>query len=281
MASHSEASPAGADLPSPAVITLLSALMAGRPRGGPTPAPGVQLETSIEIVHRACELGLVTRTGDSLEVTRKGLNAIRRARTLKTVERGAVVERSSLPDRPAIEHVQPAAAPVPVATSSPLGWLRRRTDRNGRPLITSEQHAAGERLSADLWRARLTPRITASWTGIPGAVRRTSPVGHGLHVGDAVIAAKMRVERALRAVGLEFSGLLMDVCGDLKGLEEFERANGWPQRSGKVVLQIALDRLARHYGILPPESAEADYSARIRRWAEDEARPSIDGWMKR
>jgi hypothetical protein len=36
-------------------------------------------------------------------------------------------------------------------TESPLGWLRSRKDRNGRPLITDAQYVAGERLRADYW----------------------------------------------------------------------------------------------------------------------------------
>jgi uncharacterized protein DUF6456 len=52
--------------------------------------------------------------------------------------------------------------------------------------------------------------------------------------------------RALMAVGPEVAGILVDICCELKGLEDAEKANGWPQRAGKVALQIALTRLAKH-----------------------------------
>jgi hypothetical protein len=72
---------------------------------------------------------------------------------------------------------------------------------------------------------------------------------HPTALRDEVIAAKERVMRALIVVGPEVSGILVDICCELKGLEEAEKANGWPARAGKVVLQIALTRLAKHYGL--------------------------------
>jgi hypothetical protein len=93
---------------------------------------------------------------------------------------------------------------------------------------------------------------------------------------DDVIAAKERVRRALAAVGPELSGVLIDICCELKGLEEAERAQGWPKRAGKVVLQIALDRLARHYGLGVGEGRAR--RGGLRHWGSEDYRPTLDAW---
>jgi hypothetical protein len=131
-------------------------------------------------------------------------------------------------------------------TESPLVWLARRKGRDGRPLIEPVQLQAGERLRADFTRAQLMPRTTSDWTGsVSGGARGASPG----NFTETMIASRQRVRHALDAVGPEFSGLLLDVCCFLKGIADVETERGWPARSGKVVLQLALDRLARHYGL--------------------------------
>ncbi len=85
--------------------------------------------------------------------------------------------------------------------------------------------------------------------------------------------------RALMAVGPEVSGVLVDICCELKGLEEAEQENGWPQRAGKVVLQIALTRLARHYGLIG-DGAQRPARRSLRHWGSEDYRPTIDAWRK-
>ena len=85
------------------------------------------------------------------------------------------------------------------------------------------------------------------------------------------------MRRALAAVGPELSGVLIDVCCHLKGLEVKERQAGWPQRSGKIVLRIALKSLARHYGLIRDADADQSRGARVRHWGGDGYRPEIDG----
>ncbi|QFR31688.1 DUF6456 domain-containing protein [Ancylobacter sp. TS-1] len=148
---------------------------------------------------------------------------------------------------------------------SPLGWLARRRDREGRALVTATQFVAGERLRADFTRAGLTPRLTSDWSGVARSGRR-GPAG--LSLPEAALAARQRLSRALDAAGPEFAGLLLDVCCFLKGLEQLERERGWPARAAKVVLSLALDRLARHYGLA--EAARGPARGRLRAWKAPE-----------
>lgn len=126
---------------------------------------------------------------------------------------------------------------------SPLGWLATRKGRDGRAMISAAQLLAGERLRLDFTKAGLTPRVTTNWSDVG------SGGGGPEAFSDMVLAARGRVRAALAAVGPELSGVLLDVCCFLKGLELVEQERGWPSRAGKVVLGLGLDRLAVHYGL--------------------------------
>lgn len=131
------------------------------------------------------------------------------------------------------------------AEESPLDWLRRRRSRNGEPMIDEAAYQAGERLRTDIMLAGLLPGVTARWDAMPTGGGPVSPS----EATDRMIAARQRIRHAFDAVGSDFSDLLMDLCGFLKGLERIERERGWPPRSAKIVVRLALARLAEHYGI--------------------------------
>jgi Domain of unknown function (DUF6456) len=150
---------------------------------------------------------------------------------------------------------------------SPLAWLARRQGRNGRAMIEAHQLQAGERLRADFTRAHLMPRTTSNWASAIATERRGDT--RAVHFTDAMIAAQQDVNRALEAAGPEFAGLLVDVCCFLKGLADIEHERTWPVRSAKVVLQLGLERLARHYGY--GQEARGPARSRLRIWLAEDA----------
>jgi hypothetical protein len=123
---------------------------------------------------------------------------------------------------------------------SPLSWLRSR----GR--VDPRQFEAGERLRADYETASLGPRVTMRWDSAPGGSGRGRPAEH-LDPTQAQIAAKRRFDDALAAAGAGLSDILWRVVCAGEGLPVAERELGWPARSGKLVLCLALDRIANHY----------------------------------
>jgi len=123
---------------------------------------------------------------------------------------------------------------------SPLGWL------HARGLVSRRQFDAGERLRADWTMAQLGPRVTMRWDPAPvarGGRGADTPLDPTL----AGIAAKRRFDEAIAAAGKGLSDILWRVVCDGSGLEAAEAALGWPKRAGKLVLLMALDRVADYY----------------------------------
>ncbi|MEP3628893.1 MAG: DUF6456 domain-containing protein [Hyphomicrobiales bacterium] len=129
---------------------------------------------------------------------------------------------------------------------SPLARLYHRRGRSGGRLLSKIQFEAGECLRRDFEASRMSPKLGMT----------LGPKVDGGGYRDAAssamtgsIAAKQRTEQAMATVGPELGTLLLDVCCYLKGLELIERERQWPVRSAKVVLGVALNQLAVHYGL--------------------------------
>ena len=125
---------------------------------------------------------------------------------------------------------------------SPLSWLRARGH------VDARQYEAGDRLRGDYEMAALGPRVTMRWdAAAQGGTRRGPP--EALDPGLAQIAAKRRFDAAIAAAGPGLSDILWRVVCAGEGLAAAEKGLGWPSRAGKLVLGLALGRLADHYGL--------------------------------
>lgn len=122
---------------------------------------------------------------------------------------------------------------------SPISWLFARG------YLTRRQFAAGEALRRDYEMAQLDRMATMSWS----PVSRSSRVGDGLSYSEAQIAAKSRFDGALDMAGRDMRDICWRIICAGEALPNAEKDMGWPARSGKLVLRLALDRVADYYRI--------------------------------
>lgn len=125
-------------------------------------------------------------------------------------------------------------------SESPLGWLRARA------LVSVRQFDAGEKLRGDFERASLGPSVTMRWdaSGVRG---QSGLAPDALDRTTAQVAAKQRFDAAIAAAGAGLSDILWRTICACESVPDAERALGWPARSGRLVLGMALDRVADFY----------------------------------
>lgn len=123
---------------------------------------------------------------------------------------------------------------------SPLAWLHARGH------LYDRLFDAGERLRSDWERAQLGPNVTMRWD----PVRIKGQGGDAdLAPSERALVAKQRFDAALAEAGKGLEDILWRVVCAGESLPDAEKHLQWPARSGKLVLRLALDRVADYYRI--------------------------------
>ena len=135
---------------------------------------------------------------------------------------------------------RPARSVTVNLAESPLGWLLARG------LVSRLQYDAGERLRQDWERSELAPNVTMAWDSAPIA-RGRGGSAPGPEPSACQLDARRRFDAAVASAGPGLSDILWRVVCAGEGMRDAETALGWPARAGKLVLSLALDRLALYY----------------------------------
>lgn len=217
------------------------------------------------VLAEAVRLGLVCRRGGRLAATAEARAYLKRR--LCAAETTFADQHRDLA---AVTILRDGARETAVSNrlESPLAGLARLKEKTGERYLPESAITAGDRLHADFTRGGLQPRMTMSFEPrIAGRLK--GEAGAARELTDTALAARLRVARAVEAIGPELSGVALDVCCFMKGLETVERERQWPARSAKLMLRAALMALARHYA--PPARPSRSSHA----WGAEGYRPEL------
>ncbi|MDJ0643627.1 MAG: DUF6456 domain-containing protein [Erythrobacter sp.] len=122
---------------------------------------------------------------------------------------------------------------------SPIAWLHARGH------LEDRLFDAGEALRNDYERAQLSANVTMRWE----PVRVRTGGRQDLNATERQVAARQRFDAAMAEAGKGLEDILWRVVCAGEGLPQAEKVLGWPARSGKLVLRLALERVADFYRI--------------------------------
>lgn len=142
---------------------------------------------------------------------------------------------------------------------TPLQWLQARGRGKAFGLNDMELQA-GERLHDDFCRAERSPHQTMDWSRpvyVDGSASNKAD-----DIPQGVLDAQKRMAQALAYIGPGLADMAVEVCCLESGLEATEKKYALPRRSAKLMLKLALMRLAVHYGYQSASAAAVSFRMR-------------------
>ncbi|WP_417310273.1 DUF6456 domain-containing protein [Devosia sp.] len=244
----------------PASLRFVEVLLAGgvADRDGAVfrvAAKGRRAELPVAMVERLVSDGVIAGGGAHCMAGAQSASWLRRQRLKRMAPAEnphAAQHRVDRLDRDGVRHN---------LAESPLARLALGSGEGGSPFLAPHQIEAGERFRRLAERAQLRPRTTMSYSPAHTASGRD---GRAPEPADMAIDARRALAEIQAALPHDCAGVVMDVCGMEKGLQQIESERGWPRRSAKLVLRIALETLAGQWGLTA--TARGGDSRRPHRW---------------
>jgi hypothetical protein len=156
---------------------------------------------------------------------------------------------------------------------SPLRRLAVRDARSGVPFLKPHLVMAGERVRELVERGRLLPKVTLAYAPDRSAGRARQSRGEGAEITDMAIDARRQLADLRQRMSSDCAGIVIDVCGMLKGLQQVETERRLPPRSGKWLLRAGLEQAAGVFGLT--EAATGHEKGRPRQW-RNAPRPRLE-----
>jgi hypothetical protein len=153
-------------------------------------------------------------------------------------------------------------------SESPIARLAVSPASGGSPFLEKHHVEMAEKLRRLVERAGMLARMTTNYSAGTGSTASSNGTSD---ISDMAADARRELSRIHRILPHDCAAVAIDVCGFLKGLQQVEVERGWPRRSAKLVLRIALESLAVHYGF--DRAAIGAPSRRPHRWMDAGARP--------
>lgn len=186
--------------------------------------------------------GAIVRQGETFVLAPAG--AKRAARAAAAPEDAFTAQHAPIRPRAVITaeaELQTVRAVLPGSAAARLGRVR---DADGRPWFSAAELAAAERLRRD-WEAGQSGLVRASdWTAPPQSGSARGPGNAAEHAMAEGLDARRRVEAALARLAAPLRRIVERACLHEDGFEAIERLEGWPARSAKLALKLALAQLA-------------------------------------
>ncbi|GGA54745.1 DUF6456 domain-containing protein [Pelagibacterium lentulum] len=157
-----------------------------------------------------------------------------------------------------------------LARTLPAVAVLARARKNETRFLASHQMEAALRIHRLFEKAQIRQNVTMRYGPKVSGLR-----GNGDSVSDMAIDARMRLESLLTDLPRDCQSVLRDICGYDMGIHDVEQLHGWPRRSGKIVLRLALDLAAARMGLSPLARGQETCGTRF--WVQPGAMPSEIG----
>ncbi len=153
--------------------------------------------------------------------------------------------------------------------------VRLSIAKNGQePFLLPHHIEAAKRFSFLFEKSHLRQSITIRYN--EGAVAGSKrSLNFSNDISDMAIDAREKIEKILAYLPKDCAKVILDVCGFEKGLQKIEKEHGWPSRSAKLVLRIALEQMANYFGI--GQMAVGNCGGKSSNWLDEGARPTKIG----